>query len=68
MNPELKLEKTLKIRIEPGIFEWTKWEAGRTGPNFMTQAELREAGFSVDLDYRLRLASRLLPFAGSGNV
>uniref|UniRef100_H0VNQ5 Ubiquitin-associated and SH3 domain-containing protein A n=1 Tax=Cavia porcellus TaxID=10141 RepID=H0VNQ5_CAVPO len=59
---ELKLEKTLKIRIEPGIFEWTKWEAGRTGPNFMTQAELREAGFSVDLDYRPAFPlSSLLP-------
>ncbi|XP_005375881.1 PREDICTED: ubiquitin-associated and SH3 domain-containing protein A [Chinchilla lanigera] len=49
---ELKLEKTMKIRIEPGIFEWTKWEAGRAGPSFMTQAELREAGFTVEPDYR----------------
>lgn len=49
---ELKLEKTMKIRVEPGIFEWTKWEAGKASPTFMTLAELREAGFNVDSDYR----------------
>ncbi|XP_033611850.1 ubiquitin-associated and SH3 domain-containing protein A isoform X2 [Fukomys damarensis] len=49
---ELKLEKTVKIRIEPGIFEWTKWEASKASPSFMALAELREAGFSVDPDYR----------------
>ncbi|XP_023571803.1 ubiquitin-associated and SH3 domain-containing protein A isoform X2 [Octodon degus] len=49
---ELKLEKTMKLRIEPGIFEWTKWEMGRDNPSFMTQAELKEAGFIVDPNYR----------------
>ncbi|KAM6162547.1 ubiquitin-associated and SH3 domain-containing protein A isoform 2-T2 [Erethizon dorsatum] len=59
---ELKLEKTMKIRIEAGIFEWTKWETGRASPSFMTQAELREAGFNVDTDYRPAFPlSSLLP-------
>ncbi|XP_037687266.1 ubiquitin-associated and SH3 domain-containing protein A isoform X2 [Choloepus didactylus] len=49
---ELRLEKTMKIRVEPGIFEWTKWEAGKIIPHVMTLAELREANFNVDLDYK----------------
>ncbi|XP_069886866.1 ubiquitin-associated and SH3 domain-containing protein A isoform X4 [Dipodomys merriami] len=48
----LKLETTLKIRVEPGIFEWTKWEASKTTPAFMTLEELRDANFYVDADYR----------------
>ncbi|XP_061048819.1 ubiquitin-associated and SH3 domain-containing protein A isoform X1 [Eubalaena glacialis] len=49
---ELKLEKKIKIRVEPGIFEWTKWEAGKTTPTLMTLEELREADFHVSMDYR----------------
>ncbi|XP_058152268.1 ubiquitin-associated and SH3 domain-containing protein A [Dasypus novemcinctus] len=49
---ELRLEKRVKVRVEPGIFEWTKWEAGKIIPNFMTLAELKEANFHVDVDYR----------------
>ncbi|XP_045357244.1 ubiquitin-associated and SH3 domain-containing protein A isoform X3 [Leopardus geoffroyi] len=49
---ELKLEKTIKIRVEPGIFEWTKWESGKTTPTLMTLDELQEAGFNVSMDYR----------------
>ncbi|KAJ1070552.1 hypothetical protein K5549_003531 [Capra hircus] len=49
---EFKLEKKVKIRVEPGIFEWTKWEAGKTTPTFMTLEEMKEADFNVSLDYR----------------
>uniref|UniRef100_A0A8C6DF99 Ubiquitin-associated and SH3 domain-containing protein A n=1 Tax=Moschus moschiferus TaxID=68415 RepID=A0A8C6DF99_MOSMO len=49
---ELKLEKKVKIRVEPGIFEWTKWEAGKTTPTLMTLEEMKEADFNVSLDYR----------------
>ncbi|XP_052019426.1 ubiquitin-associated and SH3 domain-containing protein A isoform X1 [Apodemus sylvaticus] len=49
---ELKLEKKLKIRVEPGIFEWMKWEASKATLTFLTLEELREANFNVDLDYR----------------
>uniref|UniRef100_A0A452FP00 Ubiquitin associated and SH3 domain containing A n=1 Tax=Capra hircus TaxID=9925 RepID=A0A452FP00_CAPHI len=46
---EFKLEKKVKIRVEPGIFEWTKWEAGKTTPTFMTLEEMKEADFNVML-------------------
>ncbi|XP_024614009.1 ubiquitin-associated and SH3 domain-containing protein A [Neophocaena asiaeorientalis asiaeorientalis] len=49
---ELKLEKKIKIRVEPGIFEWTKWEAGKTTPTLMTLEELKGANFNVSMDYR----------------
>ncbi|XP_029794763.1 ubiquitin-associated and SH3 domain-containing protein A isoform X2 [Suricata suricatta] len=49
---ELKLEKKIKIRVEPGIFEWTKWESGKTTPTLMTLDELKEADFNVSMDYR----------------
>ncbi|XP_027785153.2 ubiquitin-associated and SH3 domain-containing protein A isoform X1 [Marmota flaviventris] len=49
---ELKLEKKMKIRVEPGIFEWMKWEASKSTPAFMTRQELKEASFNVDPDYR----------------
>ncbi|XP_006893994.1 PREDICTED: ubiquitin-associated and SH3 domain-containing protein A [Elephantulus edwardii] len=49
---ELKLEKKMKIRVEPGIFEWTKWEVGKTVPTLMTLEELKEANFNVDTNYR----------------
>nr|XP_007967313.2 ubiquitin-associated and SH3 domain-containing protein A isoform X1 [Chlorocebus sabaeus] len=48
---ELKLEKKIKIRVEPGIFEWTKWEAGKTTPTLMSLEELKEANFNIDTDY-----------------
>ncbi|CAI9175958.1 unnamed protein product [Rangifer tarandus platyrhynchus] len=62
---EFKLEKKVKIRVEPGIFEWTKWEAGKTTPTLMTLEEMKEADFNVSLDYRpaFPLAS-LLPAEG----
>ena len=52
LNSEFKLEKKVKIRVEPGIFEWTKWEAGKTPPTHMTREEMKEADFNVSLDYR----------------
>lgn len=61
LNPELKLERKLKIRVEPGIFEWMKWEASKTTPAFMTLEELKEANFNVDPEYRYAFSSSLLP-------
>ncbi|NXA11367.1 UBS3A protein, partial [Sapayoa aenigma] len=48
----LKLNQKIKIRVEPGLFEWTKWEASKVIPNFMTVAELAEASYSIDTSYR----------------
>lgn len=52
LSAELKLEKKMKIRVEPGIFEWTKWEAGKTAPTLMTLEELKEASINVSTEYR----------------
>ncbi|NXO87306.1 UBS3A protein, partial [Sitta europaea] len=48
----LKLNQKVKIRVEPGLFEWTKWEASRAIPDFMTVAELVEASYNIDTSYR----------------
>ncbi|NXG43761.1 UBS3A protein, partial [Psilopogon haemacephalus] len=48
----LKLDNKVKIRVEPGLFEWTKWEASRVIPNFMTVTELAEASYKIDTSYR----------------
>ncbi|KAM9031087.1 ubiquitin-associated and SH3 domain-containing protein A [Sarcophilus harrisii] len=59
---ELKQEKSLKIRVEPGLFEWTKWEIGETIPSLMTLAELTKANYNVDVDYRSEFPlSSLMP-------
>ncbi|XP_066222013.1 ubiquitin-associated and SH3 domain-containing protein A isoform X2 [Saccopteryx leptura] len=49
---ELRLERKMKVRVEPGLFEWTKWEAGKTTPTLMTLEELKEANFNVSTEYR----------------
>ncbi|NXH12973.1 UBS3A protein, partial [Bucco capensis] len=48
----LKLDQKVKIRVEPGLFEWTKREASRMIPNFMTVPELVEASYKIDTSYR----------------
>ncbi|XP_064008239.1 ubiquitin-associated and SH3 domain-containing protein A [Pogoniulus pusillus] len=58
----LKLDHKIKIRVEPGLFEWTKWEASRVIPNFMTVTELAEASYKIDTSYRGNfLLSSLMP-------
>nr|XP_014123898.1 ubiquitin-associated and SH3 domain-containing protein A isoform X2 [Zonotrichia albicollis] len=48
----LKLNQKVRIRVEPALFEWTKWEASRAIPKFMTVAELVEASYDIDTSYR----------------
>ncbi|KAI1241484.1 hypothetical protein IHE44_0004957 [Lamprotornis superbus] len=48
----LKLNPKVRIRVEPGLFEWTKWEASKAIPSFMTMAELVEASYNIDTSYR----------------
>uniref|UniRef100_A0A803YQI7 Ubiquitin-associated and SH3 domain-containing protein A n=1 Tax=Meleagris gallopavo TaxID=9103 RepID=A0A803YQI7_MELGA len=58
----LKLDQKVKIRVEPGLFEWTKWEASRVIPNFMTLTELTEASYNIDTSYRENIPlSSLVP-------
>ncbi|EDL95238.1 similar to RIKEN cDNA 2810457I06 (predicted) [Rattus norvegicus] len=48
----LQQDNHLKIRVEPGLFEWTKWVAGSTLPAWMPPSELAAANLSVDTTYR----------------
>ncbi|NXX66140.1 UBS3A protein, partial [Spizella passerina] len=53
----LKLNQKVRIRVEPGLFEWTKWEASRAIPKFMTVAELVEASYDIDTSYSPKATS-----------
>ncbi|XP_067113716.1 ubiquitin-associated and SH3 domain-containing protein B isoform X2 [Osmerus mordax] len=48
----LQLEGQTKVRVEPGLFEWTKWVAGTTLPAWIPPTELAAANLSVDTTYR----------------
>ena len=45
------LEQSVKINIEPGLFEWLAWYHNSM-PDWMTPAELQAAGFNVDCRYK----------------
>lgn len=44
----------MKIRVEPGLFEWTKWVSGSSLPAWIPPTDLAAAHFSVDASYRWR--------------
>uniref|UniRef100_A0A8C6LHM2 Ubiquitin associated and SH3 domain containing B n=1 Tax=Nothobranchius furzeri TaxID=105023 RepID=A0A8C6LHM2_NOTFU len=48
----LQQETKTKIRVEPGLFEWTKWVSGTCLPTWIPPAELAAANLSVDTTYR----------------
>ena len=48
----LQLEQKAKVCIEPGLFEWTKWETSTAIPPFMTRRELSDISYSVDTTYK----------------
>lgn len=48
----LQLDGKTKIRVEPGLFEWTKWVSGTTLPAWIPPTELAAANLSVDTTYR----------------
>ncbi|XP_067463965.1 ubiquitin-associated and SH3 domain-containing protein B [Thunnus thynnus] len=48
----LQQEGKTKIRVEPGLFEWTKWVSGTCLPIWIPPAELAAANLSVDTTYR----------------
>lgn len=50
--PGLQQEGKTKIRVEPGLFEWTKWVSGTCLPIWIPLAELAAANLSVDTTYR----------------
>ncbi|XP_034034488.1 ubiquitin-associated and SH3 domain-containing protein B [Thalassophryne amazonica] len=48
----LQQDGKTKIRVEPGLFEWTKWILGTCLPTWISPAELAAANISVDTTYR----------------
>uniref|UniRef100_A0A669EFW1 Ubiquitin associated and SH3 domain containing B n=1 Tax=Oreochromis niloticus TaxID=8128 RepID=A0A669EFW1_ORENI len=48
----LQQDGKTKIRVEPGLFEWTKWVSGTCLPAWIPPAELAAANLSVDTTYR----------------
>ncbi|XP_062873118.1 ubiquitin-associated and SH3 domain-containing protein B-like [Trichomycterus rosablanca] len=42
----------VKIRVEPGLFEWTKWVSGNSLPAWISPIALAAANLSVDTTYR----------------
>lgn len=48
----LQQDGRLKVRVEPGLFEWTKWVSGNSLPAWIPPVELAAASFSIDTTYR----------------
>ncbi|XP_014051313.1 ubiquitin-associated and SH3 domain-containing protein B isoform X1 [Salmo salar] len=48
----LQQEGKTKIRIEPGLFEWTKWVSGTSLPAWIPPTDMAAASLSVDTTYR----------------
>uniref|UniRef100_S4R5Z9 Ubiquitin associated and SH3 domain containing Ba n=1 Tax=Petromyzon marinus TaxID=7757 RepID=S4R5Z9_PETMA len=48
----LQIEGRLRIKIEPGLFEWTKWTPGNCLPSWMSNQEFTAAGIHIDTTYR----------------
>ncbi|XP_056602711.1 ubiquitin-associated and SH3 domain-containing protein B [Triplophysa dalaica] len=48
----LQQDGKTKIRVEPGLFEWTKWVSGTSLPSWIPPADLAAANLGVDTTYR----------------
>ncbi|KAJ0062125.1 hypothetical protein NL108_015716, partial [Boleophthalmus pectinirostris] len=48
----LQQDGKIKIRVEPGLFEWTKWVSGTCLPSWIPSSELAAANLSLDTTYR----------------
>ncbi|XP_034833907.2 ecdysteroid-phosphate phosphatase isoform X2 [Maniola hyperantus] len=48
----LQADPSLKIKVEPGLFEYKGWHAAKGMAPFMTPEELHKAGYNVDLEYK----------------
>ncbi|XP_059812919.1 ubiquitin-associated and SH3 domain-containing protein B-like isoform X2 [Hypanus sabinus] len=53
-------ENQIKIRVEPGLFEWTKWVSGSTLPAWMTPEELAAANLGTDTTYKPHIPANKL--------
>lgn len=48
----LQADESVKVRVEPGLFEYKGWHMAKGLAPFMTPQELVRAGYNVDLDYK----------------
>ncbi|XP_029699834.1 ubiquitin-associated and SH3 domain-containing protein B-like isoform X3 [Takifugu rubripes] len=48
----MQQDTKIKMRVEPGLFEWTKWVSGSSLPGWIPLSDLAAAQFSVDVSYR----------------
>nr|XP_026489665.1 protein UBASH3A homolog isoform X1 [Vanessa tameamea] len=48
----LQADPSVRVRVEPGLFEFKLWHATKGLGPFMTPLELHKAGFTVDLEYK----------------
>ncbi|XP_075983132.1 ecdysteroid phosphate phosphatase isoform X2 [Anticarsia gemmatalis] len=48
----LQADPSIKIKVEPGLFEYKMWHLAKGMAPFMTPIELYKAGLNVDLEYR----------------
>ncbi|KAF7699929.1 ubiquitin associated and SH3 domain containing Bb [Silurus meridionalis] len=48
----MKQDGKLKTRVEPGLFEWTKWVSGNSLPAWISPIGLAAANLSVDTTYK----------------
>lgn len=58
----LQLDGKTKIRVEPGLFEWTKWVSGTCLPVWIPPAELATANLCVDTTYRYKTERKIYCF------
>lgn len=46
----LQADPSVKIRVEPGLFEFKLWHMAKGLTPFMTPQELQKAGYNVDVE------------------
>ncbi|XP_055516535.1 ubiquitin-associated and SH3 domain-containing protein B-like isoform X1 [Leucoraja erinacea] len=56
----LQQENQIKLRVEPGLFEWTKWVSGNTLPAWMTAEEHAAANLGTDITYKPHIPANKL--------
>lgn len=45
----LQADPSMKVKVEPGLFEFKLWHMSKGMAPFMTPLELHKAGYNVDL-------------------
>ncbi|TRY89234.1 hypothetical protein DNTS_025401 [Danionella cerebrum] len=51
----MQQDDRVSIRVEPGLFEWTKWVSGKSLPAWIPPSDLAAAKLNIDTTYRPRI-------------